>query len=109
MKVFISLFLLSFVGFVHARDCEVYGISDSPQSLHCSFDKLDIVLSCDRENGTYYLNSSPVKVAYHLEVEHGPVPLVFKSGEMELVVVMKKKGARAELETQGQIHAGTCR
>ena len=108
MKILISLFLLSFVGLSHARDCEVYGISDSPQNLHCSFDKLDLILRCDRETGTYYLNSGAVNVAYHLEVEHGPVPLVFKTEEMELVVTMKKKGADAELETHGRIHRGTC-
>ena len=108
MKMLLSLFLLSSVSLVHARNCEVYGISDSPQNLHCSFSKLQLILKCDRETGTYYLDSSPVKVAYHYEVEHGPVPLVFKSEDMELVVVMKKEGAHAELEIDGKIHSGTC-
>ncbi|MFP5384911.1 MAG: hypothetical protein ACLGHN_02445 [Bacteriovoracia bacterium] len=108
MKILVPLILFSFVSLVHARDCEVYGISDSPQNLHCSFDKLDIVLSCDNQHGTYYLNSSPVKVAYHLEVEHGPVPLVFKTDDLELVVTMRRRGAVAELETEGRIHNGSC-
>jgi hypothetical protein len=63
-------------------------------------------LTC--KNGDYYLNSSPVTVAFHMEVEEGNVPLVFKSNGMELTVVEDKAGYMAEL-SKGRLHLkGSC-
>lgn len=109
MKSLTLLFLLGFSTISYARKCEVYGISDSPQKMSCYFDNLKINLSC--KNGTYYLNSSLVKAAYHYDVEFGSVPLVFEASEMKMIVVMEPKlETVAELERKGRSTLmGTCR
>lgn len=93
----ISVFLMTAA---FARDCEVFGISNGPQKLHCTFKTFHLALRC--KGGTYYLNSSKVTSAYHLEVEYGAVPLVFKARDMKLTVVMDKVGAQAELLRTGR-------
>lgn len=84
-----ALILVLFIvtGVQAAPLCEVYGISDSPQALHCRFagDKLD--LSC--RNGIYILGTEVVEGAYHLEVEEGPTPLVFRTKTGEMTVVLE--------------------
>lgn len=90
LKLILSLTFLVSLGSAFAKDCVVYGISDSPQSLNCSFQKLPSVeLRC--VNGNYYLNSSKVSVAFHMEVEAGPVPLVFRTSEGALTVLLHSK------------------
>lgn len=92
----------------YARECKVYGISDGPQKLSCSFNNLKINLHCKR--GTYYLNSARVKAAYHYDVEYGSVPLVFETNDMKMIVVMEPKvDIVAELERTGRAPLmGTC-
>ena len=106
-SLFIVFILVSFVSGASAAPCEVYGISDSPQKLDCSFDKISLGLRC--QNGTYYLDSSKVKAAFHLEVEEGPTPLVFKASDVELTVTMySRKKIRAELNREGKNFTGKC-
>lgn len=85
-KFILSLTLL--LGFIQngsAKDCVVYGITDSPQKLDCSFSKLsDLKLRC--YDGLYYLNGAKVHTAFHMEVERGPVPLVFQTRKGSLTV-----------------------
>ncbi|WP_408095982.1 hypothetical protein ACJVC5_13145 [Peredibacter sp. HCB2-198] len=105
---FISLILICFFSSgVFARDCEVYGISDSPQALSCAFKRTAVKLSC--KDGTYYLNQSKVSMAFHMEVEDGPVPLVFKASDMQLTVLMHSNtNIEAELEQKGKTILGSC-
>lgn len=88
--------------------CEVYGISDSPQSFTCRFQGEELNLSC--KEGIYQLNDQAVDAAYHLEVEEGPVPLVFHSSDNELTVI-SGKGRRHEatLLREGKSISGNCR
>ncbi|HXH30692.1 MAG TPA: hypothetical protein VNJ01_07750 [Bacteriovoracaceae bacterium] len=91
-----------------ARACQVYGISDGPQLLQCTFKNGSIKLSC--VNGNYFLNKSKVKVAYHLDVEYGSSPLVFKSRDLNLTVVQESKvDIKAKLKKKnGKVYSGTC-
>lgn len=101
---FMSLFLLSNA---YARECKVYGISDGPQKLDCSFKDLKLSLRC--KHGLYYINSSRVISAYHLDVEDGPSPLVFKTRGLELTVILNPKiDIEAELSRKGRIDSGSC-
>lgn len=108
MKNLILSFLFIFSLSVEARECEVFGISDSPQKLSCSFKNLQIDLQC--KNGTYYLNTNKVKAAYHYDVEFGSVPLVFETENRKLIVVIEPKvDIVAELEQKGRTSLmGTC-
>ncbi len=82
------ILLLLFSSHVWAAPlCEVYGISDSPQSLNCSFIRQPLSLTCDK--GIYFINGEKVDIAFHMEVEDGPVPLVFRTSKSELTVVMQ--------------------
>lgn len=91
-----------------AADCKVYGISDSPQKLNCTFKNLNLGLTC--KEGQYYLNTSRVSVAFHMEVEDGPVPLVFRAPDMELTVMINTPtNIDAELVRSGTTITGTCR
>ncbi len=104
------LFVLSFLSFntYAANLCEVYGISDSPQALKCTFQREKIVLSCS--NGTYLLNSEAVEMAYHLEVEEGPTPLVFRTKNGELTVTLNSElNHEAVLSRDGKKLSGHCR
>lgn len=107
MKKVIFTILVSLMMNAEARECSVYGISDSPQKLNCTFRGFKLALRCN--GGTYFLNTSKVKVAYHLEVEDGPVPLVFKSADMELTVEIQDKiDIKAELVKNNRTLRGTC-
>lgn len=105
-----TLALLSLIFFSHqtwAKDCQVYGISDSPQKLDCRFGQTKIALRCI--SGTYFLNNSRVNIAFHMEVEEGPVPLVFKASDKQLTVVIESKiDIQAELEVRNRMLTGTC-
>jgi hypothetical protein len=107
MKIICLTFLVFLMTAAHAKDCNVYGISDSPQKLSCTFKSQKIALRCD--NGTYFLNTSKVSQAFHYEVEEGPVPLVFKAPDMQLTVVIQSKvEIEAELEKSGKLQSGKC-
>lgn len=85
MKFLLAAILIS--TYAHAGTlCEVYGISDSPQSLNCHFSGTALDLTC--KDGVYYVGTSVVEAAFHYEVEEGPVPLVFKTASSELVVTL---------------------
>lgn len=91
----------------YAQACEVYGISDSPQTLDCAFKRFGVKLRC--KSGTYYLNESKVETAFHMEVEEGPVPLVFKANDMQLTILIQSKiDIEAELEQKGKTFMGSC-
>jgi hypothetical protein len=107
-KLLCSLIFLTLSAHALAAPCEVYGISDSPQKLDCSFDKIDVGLRC--QNGTYFVDSSRVNNAYHLEVEEGASPLVFKSPDLQLTVTIhSKRNIEAELNRDGKLFNGKCR
>lgn len=108
MKFICLTFLVFLMADASAKECNVYGISDSPQKLTCTFKSQKIALRCD--NGTYYLNTSKVAQAFHYEVEEGPVPLVFKASDMQLTVVIQSKiEIEAELDRNGKVQTGKCR
>ena len=93
---------------VYGQACKVYGISDSPQKLDCSFKKMQVNLTCQK--GDYYLNGAKVEEAFHMEVESGPVPLVFKAPEGQLsVLIHSKSNISAELEQGNRLLRGKCR
>ena len=108
LKLFISLLLFSSLSLpLFARECQVYGISDSPQSLDCFFGKEKLPLRC--QDGTYMLGTSQVTTAFHYDVERGPIPLVFKTREKELIIYMWQKGdLKAQLFSKGQSRRGFC-
>jgi hypothetical protein len=107
MKLAFAILLISFRSFA-APACEVYGISDSPQAVTCTFGDYKLEISC--RNGVYQLNDEPVEAAYHMEVEEGPVPLVFKSKTMELTVNLKEgRTHQGILSSEGKKLKGKCR
>lgn len=108
MKSLYLIILVSLMSNAFARECKVYGISDSPQKLDCSLKSKKIALRC--QNGDYFLNDTKVGQAFHYEVEEGPVPLVFKARDKQLVVVIHTKtNIDAELDENGRISTGSCR
>lgn len=106
MKLLLALSLIPFrVSAVTL--CEVYGISDSPQSLSCTFQRQKIKLTC--ENGTYFLDGETVEMAFHMEVEEGPTPLVFRTKNGELTVTLSSsRSSEAVLSRQGKKLSGRC-
>ncbi len=107
MKIIFALSFLSFNAYA-ANLCEVYGISDSPQALECTFQREKIGLSCS--NGTYILDNESVEMAYHLEVEEGPTPLVFRTKTGELTVTLSTgRNHEAVLSRDGKKLSGNCR
>jgi hypothetical protein len=107
------IFALVFSTFAHAQ-CEVDGISDSPQGMKCfiynqaRINKLE--LECVQSQ--YHLilkgNRHQVEAAYHEEVETGSSPLVFVSGEVSLTTVSYGVYSLAELKIQEKISKGLC-
>lgn len=107
MKALMFLTLIFLASPSWARPCQVYGISDSPQKLDCRFKDSSIALRC--VNGKYFLNREVVSNAFHMEVEEGSVPLVFKSVGMQLTVVIEPKvDIQAELQRGSRTLFGTC-
>ena len=110
MKV-LTLFLLIISLNVSAqpRLCEVYGISDSPQHLNCRLGTKELKLTCDTATGVYQLGDEVVEVAYHEEVEDGPVPLMFKTADAKLkVLIYSNKKIDAEFSQKNRISRGSC-
>jgi hypothetical protein len=106
----VSLILFSRVlaplGQAQGTRCKVYGITDSPQRLTCQFPAETLRLSC--RAGEYFIDEEKVFVAFHYEVESGPVPLVFKTDTRTLVVTMhSSRNIRAELESKNPVN-GRC-
>lgn len=88
-----------------ARPCKVYGISDSPQKLACIFPGRKVLLTC--HDGKYLLNQTQVSAAFHMEVESGTVPLVFKTTDTTMTVLMDDP-IEAELEMDKTEVRGSC-
>ncbi len=108
MKLILILSLVCLLPSAFATECKVDGISDSPQKLKCIFKNLKLALTC--KNGQYFLNTSRVSMAFHMEVEDGPVPLVFRAPDMELTVMINTPtNIEAELEKSSTTISGTCR
>lgn len=106
MKFFGLIFLMISLPVLSAP-CKVYGISDSPQNLDCTFGKeLKIHLGC--EGGAYLLDGAPVVNAFHLEVETGSSPLVFKTVKTSLTIIKEKSSFLAEYESPEGTQSGTC-
>jgi hypothetical protein len=89
-----------------AAPCKVFGISDSPQKLHCNFPNRDVALTCAA--GKYLLNGSPITTAFHMDVEEGTSPLVFKFPEGSLTVMMDDP-VTAELDLGKAQTQGLCK
>ncbi|MFL5785310.1 MAG: hypothetical protein ACJ76H_11905 [Bacteriovoracaceae bacterium] len=107
MKIALIILLYS-ASAMSAPLCEVYGISDSPQSVKCSIDRSPYEISC--KNGVYYLNDEKVENAYHMEVEEGPTPLVFQTHSEVLTINLKDGKIHPATLTQGRTNLrGTCK
>lgn len=107
MKFFIISFFLTSQVF-GARLCEVYGISDSPQALDCSFSSEKLDLRC--RNGIYFLGNEAVDGAYHMEVEEGPTPLAFRTKTGEMIVVLEGESTHPATLARGRKKIkGNCR
>ena len=107
MKTLFVLLALLTSSLTFASACKVDGISDSPQGMSCKFKNRVINLTCQK--GVYFLNEEPVTVAFHMEVETGSVPLVFRATTMTLTAVQLEKSYDADLELGRNHLTGTCR
>lgn len=109
-KVLTFLISLLFSYGVLAQGCEVYGISDSPQKLDCTFSGKKVSLHCDGSNGAYTLGEEAVEVAYHEEVEDGPAPLLFKTSKKTLRVLIYTDQKISATLSEGPVTLnGSCR
>lgn len=104
MKYLLALSLL--ISLPALAKCKVYGISDSPQKLNCSFPEMSVKLSCKWNN--YYLNQEKVNLAFHLEVEEGANPLVFKTKSGATLTVLAEKVILAEYNKGSVYTQGSC-
>jgi hypothetical protein len=108
----ISLLVSTFCASAASKGCRVDGISDGPQALSCTLsDKSHLELSC--LNGKYQLKHNQgkpqvIEVAYHLEVEEGNTPMVFRGPEGSLQVVRSPKGYEALFHTTPLALKGLC-
>lgn len=86
--------------------CKVYGISDSPQKLSCDFESIKVRLSCKWRN--YYLNGEKVNLAFHMDVEEGATPLVFKTNSGKTLTVLPEDTILAEFDNGKAYYQGSC-
>lgn len=108
MKLLLVILALASSTLASASACKVDGISDSPQGMTCKFKDRLINLTCQK--GVYFLNEDLVNVAFHMEVEVGAVPLVFKADAMTLTAVqINKSKYEAELQVGRTSMTGVCR
>lgn len=108
LTLFLLTFSLSLPLFAQSKLCEVYGITDSPQKLDCSLGGDSVKLRC--REGVYYLNESEVTVAYHEEVEEGPTPLIFRTADSKLSIMMySSRKIEGQLSRDSRSLSGTCR
>lgn len=105
MKYLLALSL--FISLPVLAKCKVYGISDSPQRLNCTFPEMKVRLSC--KWNTYYLNNEKVNLAFHMEVEEGATPLVFKTKSGATLTVLPEDVILAEYNKGDIFTEGTCR
>ena len=108
------LFALLIPGCVFAADCEVGGISDSPQGLTCEIhqekkaEKLNLVCN----DGVYQLiwreKTYQVTDAYHEDVEEGSSPLIFVAEKLTLRTVSFTSYSSAQLASDGKGLIGKC-
>lgn len=112
MKMLLLAFLIPMSAF--AINCEVDGISDSPQKLNCyihdgsMIEKLNLSCSDGRYRIAWKGKNYDVDMAYHEEVESGSNPLVFVSGEISLTTVSHRVYSRAKLTASGKSIDGLC-
>lgn len=104
MKLLTLLFF--FISVPALAKCKVYGISDSPQKLNCSLGEVNISITCKKN--TYYLNGEKVSLAFHMEVEEGATPLVFKTQTGKTLTVLPEDIILAEYENGKEYYQGTC-
>lgn len=108
MKTLILALIISTSAF--AVDCEVDGISDSPQKYSCIFKdgkRIETLhlLCVDGKYQIQWLGKVlDVSVAYHEEVETGSNPLVFIADQLTLTTISK----RARIVEEGRESLGTC-
>ena len=108
MKLLFLLVCVSFSFTTFSKECQVYGISDSPQKYDCRINGSTFLLRC--RDGQYFLNSQKIKQAYHMEVEKGSVPLVFEASGVKLTILIQSKtDVLAELETGEGLERGSCK
>lgn len=108
MKSTMIFFLLFLTRAEAAPLCEVFGISDSPQRLVCKFGREELEVRC--HEGVYFLGAEKVEDAFHYEVEDGPVPLVFKTKDLELTVTLGTRiQHKASLTGNGSQRRGSCK
>lgn len=112
MKIILLALLIPTIAF--ASECEVGGISDSPQSYRCLIrsGKVTEKLSLICNQGIYQVkwqdNIFNVTDAYHEDVETGASPLVFLSDRIKLKTVSNASFIKAYLENDGQRYTGKC-
>jgi hypothetical protein len=106
MKTILFIFIVTLNSWAHARACKVFGISDGPQQLTCTFFKEIVKLTCVK--GNYLLNDQKVLQAFHLEVEEGDSPLVFKAQDLTLTVVGTAGKFQSELQKKEGPVSGPC-
>ena len=106
MKIMGFILLLSSLPAL-SKPCKVYGISDSPQGLSCTFPQEEkILLTC--RQGDYFLGEAKVLNAFHLDVETGSSPLVFKTQKNSLTLIKQKADFSAEWESSDNVLSGIC-
>jgi hypothetical protein len=113
MKIlFLAFILWSNYSYAQSKLCTVYGISDSPQHMHCAFGSQRAELYC--LEGQYFLRINNqlnyrVENAFHMEVERGNIPLVFQSAEVTLEMVKMARKYKAQLIFGNRTWRGKCR
>ncbi len=97
-----------------SAECEVAGISDSPQRMNCliysGHQILKLRLYCD--DGQYKIiwrkKEHLVEQAYHEEVERGSNPLVFLAQGLSLTTISFRFYSQAEVLVKQKRFKGLC-
>ncbi len=114
MHKFLILSLVLLPDWSWAKDCEVDGISDSPQSMNCYIHngklmgKLDLRCKDTKYKMEWKGKTVEVTNAYHEDVEQGSSPLVFIADEMALTTISYKVYSMAELVIGEKTYKGLC-
>jgi len=112
MKFLWPFVFLSFNAF--SAECNVYGISDSPQRINCYIHQNAELepLSLFCKNGVYNIvwKNARYKVeqAYHEEVERGSTPLIFQTASLSLKTISLHIYGQAKLSTKNGSFDGIC-
>ena len=108
------LFALLIPASVFASDCEVGGISDSPQSMTCEIqqgkkvEKLNLICTDGQYEIAWLGKSFTVSESYHEDVEEGSSPLVFVAEKLTLRTVSFTGYSKAQLVSEGKGLIGKC-